>query len=384
MIVHAPEIETRDGMVRVVARLEYQTANLYLPDRLWVEFPSGQTPQPCGRADAFGPALLHLAMTLGESLDLRGVVCPRLIYGLQQYQEAFLVLYPGRLKRSEIKTTVVAPAAPPTEAPVVCQAFSGGVDSFYTLRNHLPEASSAHGLSVTHALLVHGFDVPLADETPFAEMTAAYRALLADLGVQLITARTNFREVTRPVNWEISHGAAVAFVAFALGPAIQSFLISSTQAYFELMPWGSDPRFDYWLATQRTEFIHVGAHRSRTEKLVEIANWEPVQRGLRVCWDKPMGMKNCCRCSKCLRTMACLKSAGQLEHFRNFPLPYDRHLLRHLVHPDEMVMQAARNLLQTAQTLGDAEVAADVAHTLRRTRLHHRLNGLVGWLKGRG
>ncbi len=383
MIVHAPEIQTRAGMIRVATRVEYQTTHHSLPEWLWVEFPSAQLPGPCDRADAVVPALLHLAMTLGESLDVRGAVCPRLLYGLEQYQEAFLVLFPGQFRRCEVKAGQVASAPPPEQSPVVCQAFSGGVDSFHTLRQHLPGAPSAHGMSVTHALMVHGFDVPLADESSFAGMTSAYRPLLADLGVQLLTARTNLREVTAPVNWEISHGAGVAFVAFSLGPAIRSFLISSTQAHFELLPWGSDPRFDYWLGTRRTEFLHYGAHRSRTEKLLEIADWAPAQRGLRVCWEKPDGMNNCCRCSKCLRTMACLKCAGQLEHYRTFPLPYERRFLRGLIHGDEIVTLAARNLLQVARTLGEAEVEEDVEYSLRRSERHHRLSRLRGWLKSR-
>jgi hypothetical protein len=234
MIAHAPEIRTQDGMIRVATRLEYQTTSLSLPEWLWVEFPSGQFPVPCDRADAVAPALLHLAMALGEPLELRGTLCPRLLYGLEQYQDAFLVLYPGRFQRCEVSARDVAPAALPEASPVVCQAFSGGVDSFHTLRNHSPGRFSAHRMTVTHALMVHGFDVPLADERSFREMAATYRPLLAEIGVQLLTARTNLREVTAPVHWEISHGAAIAYVALSLGPAVRSFLISSTQAHFEL------------------------------------------------------------------------------------------------------------------------------------------------------
>ena len=383
MIAHVPEVATRAGRTRVAARLEYRNSRLTLPDTLWVEFPSEQRPGPCDRADAFAPALLHLAMTLGEPLELKGAVCPRLLYGLEQYQEAFLVLYPGKFQRCKITAEQVAPPALPRESPVVCQAFSGGVDSFHTLRQHLPGGSPPQRLAVTHALMVHGFDVPLADEKSFAGMTAAYRPLLAELGVQLLTARTNFREVTASVHWEISHGAALAFVAFALGPAIGTFLISSTQAHFELVPWGSDPRFDYWLATERTEFMHYGAHRSRTEKLLEIADWVPAQRGLRVCWEKPAGINNCCRCSKCLRTMACLKAAGQLAHYPTFPLPYDRRFLRRLIHEDEIVTLAARNVLEVARRMGNAELAADVAYTLRRTARHRQLSRMKGWIKDR-
>lgn len=383
MIAHAPEVQTRDEVTRIATRIEYGRANHSGPEWLWVEFPAGQSPAPCNRADGIAPALLHLAMTLGEPLELRGAVCPRLLYGLEQYQEAFRVLFPHHFQRSEIIAREIAPAPAPTECPVVCQAFSGGVDSFHTLRLHQPGEPAAHGMTVTHALLVHGFDVPLADERSFAEMTAAYRPLLAELGVHLLTARTNLREVTAPVHWEISHGAAVAFVALSLGPAVGSFLISSTQAHFELLPWGSDPRFDHWLSTQRTEFLHYGAHRTRTEKLLEIADWPPAQRGLRVCWEKPEGVKNCCRCSKCLRTMACLKCAGQLANYPTFPLPYERQLLRELIHGDEVVTHAAENLLHVARRLGDAEVIADVEHSLRRSEQHRKLRRLRQWIKAK-
>jgi hypothetical protein len=150
----------------------------------------------------------------------------------------------------------------------------------------------------------------------------------------------------------------------------------------ELLPWGSDPRFDHWLATERTDFLHYGAHRTRTEKLLEIADWPPAQQGLRVCWVKPDGMNNCCRCSKCLRTMACLKCAGQLEHFRTFPLPYERRFLRGLIHGDEIVTLAARNLLEVARTLGDTEVAADAEYSLRRSGRHRQLRRLRAWVNG--
>jgi hypothetical protein len=322
-------------------------------------------------------------MVRGESLEVRGLVCPRLLYGLEQYQEAFRVLFPGQFQRCTITARQAMPPPPPSEEPIVAQAFSGGVDSFHTLRWHRSGEPSAQGLTVTHALLVHGFDVALGAERSFAELASAYRPLLADLGVQLLTARTNFREVTAPVHWEISHGAALACVALSLGSALRAFLVSSTQAYGELIPWGSDPRFDHWLSTQRTELIHYGAHRSRPEKLLEIADWPPAQRGLHVCWEKPDGLANCCRCSKCLRTMAALKCAGQLAHYPTFPLPYERRRLRALIHGDDVVTHAARNLLHVARQRGDAEVIADVEHSLRRSAWHRRARFLREWLRQR-
>ena len=387
MIVHEPELERRDGQLRVSARVEFRDPRPSLPDRLWIETADGAGPAPGVRADGFAVALLHLAMAIGEDMEIRGEVCPRLLSGLAPYQERFAAWFPGRLRRVAVEPSRASP--PPRRADGrVGQAFSGGVDSFFTLRERAPRLAAPGVEPVSRAVLVHGFDVPLTDDAGFRSLEAAYRPMLRELGVELVAARTNLRALTRPaVSWEISHGAALAFAALAFGGGFRAFLIPATQACDELLPWGSDPRVDPLLSTAATEIVHAGAERDRVEKLLAIADWEPARRGLRVCWERPRGLVNCCRCSKCLRTMAALTLAGALDRFPTFPLPYDRRRLRRLVYRDEVGTRAARNLLDAARRAGDRRLAADVEHSLRRSRralaVRRWWRGLAGQAEGR-
>jgi hypothetical protein len=82
--------------------------------------------------------------------------------------------------------------------------------------------------------------------------------------------------------------------------------------------------------------------------------------------------------------MACLKAAGQLQHFPTFPLPYDRRRFRQLTYKDAVLMQAAGNLLEVTRYLGDAEVASDVAHTLRHSHWRRWIKDVKCRLTGRG
>ena len=369
MIIHAPDIQPSGSKTRVSSRLEFRTRNTGLPEILWIDFPDTlKHPHPSERSDGFAAGLLILAMSLGEDLEVRGTVCPRLAYGLEQYQEAVLCMYPNLFHKIELRFERLAPSEAPSDDGIVCQAFSGGVDSFYTLHNHAPEKESGHRMAVTHALLMHGFDLPLADERSFAQMANAYAPLLQGLGVQLIPASTNIREVTGNLNWEITHGSALAFAALSLGASVRAFLVSSTGSYMESIPWGSDIRLDHWLSTAQTELIYYGSHRTRAEKLLAIADWEPFRQGLHVCWENPDGIRNCCRCGKCLRTMMLLQVAGALEHFPTFPLPYDARIARKLPHDDDILVISAENIFQVAQKRGNREILRDVNYILRRIR----------------
>jgi len=261
---------------------------------------------------------------------------------------------------------------------VVCQAFSGGVDSFHTLREHLP-SRTGHPLTVTHAMMVHGYDVPLSDIKTFDSMSAAYGPLLQEMGVSLIYVSTNIREVTGRLNWEMTHGSALAFAGLALGPKIGSFIISSTCSYGDLIPWGSDPRSDHWLSGADTEIMHFGAHLMRSEKLIALTDWAPIRKGLRVCWEKPSGINNCCRCGKCLRTMMILKIKGVLDDFETFPLGYDRKLAMRLPYDDDILILSAKILMDLARTEGCRDIESELRAALRRQRFRDISNKIAAW-----
>jgi hypothetical protein len=188
--------------------------------------------------------------------------------------------------------------------------FSGGVDSFYSLIKHRDE--------VENLVLVHGFDVPLADTKTFALAEAQALEAARLFGKRLIVARTNlhFEQPAIPCSWGMYHGAALAAVAHALTPNHGKVHIASSYSYADLHPWGSHPLLDPLWSTETVQVVHDGGE-TRIDKLRSLIQHPEVLAKLRVCWENPEKY-NCGLCEKCVRTMLGLRALG-VDHCAAFP-----------------------------------------------------------------
>lgn len=102
MIIHQPEISLENGEVLVSARVKTRFRDPYLPDRLWFRFPEAYRDYISGHSDGFLSSMLLIAMHLGEDLEVRGTVSPRLAHNLERIQEAYCQMHPTLLKRVEV------------------------------------------------------------------------------------------------------------------------------------------------------------------------------------------------------------------------------------------------------------------------------------------
>lgn len=66
------------------------------------------------------------------------------------------------------------------------QTFSGGVDGAFTTIRHVSKAVGRRAPTLTGAVMVHGFDIPPADEASHRAPRERGAPLPADLGVELI------------------------------------------------------------------------------------------------------------------------------------------------------------------------------------------------------
>ena len=190
-------------------------------------------------------------------------------------------------------------AAPPSGVSLF---FSGGVDSFRSLIKHRNEVDSL--------VLVHGFDVPLADPKAFAQAEAQAREVARLFGKRLILVRTNmhFEQPALPCNWGMYFGAALAAVAQALAPNHGKVFIASSYSYAHVQPWGSHPLLDPLWSTEAVQIAYdIG--ETRMEKLYSLVQHPEVLARLRVCWES-LADYNCGKCEKCVRTMLGLRALG--------------------------------------------------------------------------
>ena len=90
-----------------------------------------------------------------------------------------------------------------------CASFSGGVDSFYTLKNKLE--------CIHYGLYVHGFDISLRYPDTYNKTYNNLSRFWKDLDKELIGVRTNIRDFTdTQIDWLHTFTASLSGVAHCL------------------------------------------------------------------------------------------------------------------------------------------------------------------------
>jgi len=318
MKIYKPRLLIKKNQVRYYVKVKLQRANLGIPNYLWFEFSKKYLPFVSGNSDVFLACLLPLAMFYKEDIWVSGKVSKKLLEGIKKYQKIFSHWYPDIFYKVKIFPEQTIDIK--NDATGVATAFSGGVDSSFTLFSHLSQ--------ITHCLFVHGFDIPFSDNRGFGVASRAYDRFLSKHKIKLITVKTNIREITRPVNWNFSHGCALIGTALLFQKVFSLFYVPSSDTDGSLIPWGSHPKTDPLLSTESTKIAHHGLGLTRFDKLEKILDWAELYPLLRVCWVKHSGLKNCCMCHRCIQTMVMLSVLGKLQNFTNFNRPLTRDAIR--------------------------------------------------------
>ena len=366
MIINPVEMFAGEECVRLSARIEFEAGDAPDIDTLWYEFTGCDKTFFSGGADGFATALLLLAMARGEDLRVRGVLSSRLLQGLAEYQRVFHAWFPERFNPVAIECEGLRAASPGDAPPGMGAAFSGGVDSSYTLLSHLPSDAEGAPGEIDYALFIHGMDIPLHDEHTFTVASQRYQTQLGALGVRLLTARTNVRQFVDVLPWELTHGSALGSVALMLDGLLGRFYIPASFSYTELAPWGSHPLTDPLMSTDTLDVMHDGC-AARVDKVIRVANWAPARSWLRVCWERPDALQNCCRCYNCVLTMVSLDIAGHLVDCVTFAEKLERSRVRSLRLPEEE-LDEAETIIARAEAAGRHDLAADLRAALRASR----------------
>src|SRR3989344_8279605 len=327
MIIGKPKIEEKNGYLELSSQIKVESDNS-LSTTIWYRFPLSQKEFVSDRSDSFLVGLLLLAMVLEEDITVEGKISPRLAYNLKQVQEYFHTWFPDTLHLIQVDYQNVEEDK--GEKHDIVSSFSGGIDAFYTLLKHTAEIPDRD--RITHALFIGGFDVPV-DDPDIPSVKDHYANLLKDVKVKLLTADTNLKEYLDPqISQATTFGAVLSSIFLALGKNIDRVYLPSAYQYHDMLPCpeatavadGSNPITDHLFSTETTMIFHYDPAVSRMEKTIFIAKHLLTYDNLRVCWA-PVGLKNCCLCSKCFRTMLELKLCNSLDKYRlSFPRPFTK------------------------------------------------------------
>jgi len=365
MIIHPVRVEVVASRVRVAVPVQY--ASDALPSTLlWYEFSGIDELAVSKGMDGFLAAILLVAMERGEGVEVRGPVSERFLRGAREYQRVFHAWHPEKYTRVEIRAAAETGASGGGQPLGVGCAFSGGIDSSYTLLSHLPNRESDTEWNISHAIFVHGFDIPLTAESVFTDAAASYREWLKPLGVELITVRTNVRDLLAHIPWEMAHGSALASVPLLLDGLLRRFFIPASFNYDDLGAWGSHPLVDPMLSTSSLEIIHDGV-APRVDKVALVGAWSTARQWLRVCWERPDAFHNCGRCYNCLLTMVSLEISGWLRACPTFPQGLNRPAVRALRLPAGEFPEV-RRMIARARANRREDLASDLHAALWGSR----------------
>ncbi|HEY8106070.1 MAG TPA: hypothetical protein VIE46_08165 [Gemmatimonadales bacterium] len=278
---------------------------------LWYSLPDlglGQRPEP---DEPFLIAATIQAMAEGRDLVLHGTASAELLGNLAEFCEAWHRWRPQTFARVDIGAEQTTPRGVARRRETgVAVSYSGGVDSSWTIWRHVSGLAGQRSRGITHAVFVHGFDIPLADTAAFEAGCGRAAPLLAALGISLVPVRTNFRDAL-PFYWEMAYGVALASCFHQLRPHCGEALFASSRPYDVLtFPMGSNVVTDGLLSSAELQVVHDGAGRNRCEKVAGLAGWPAGLAALRVCWEGTRRDRNCGFCEKCVRTMHNFLVAG--------------------------------------------------------------------------
>jgi len=269
---------------------------------LWFEVPEWAAADP-SIVDAAALVALLPAMRTGRALLVRGTMSAALRTNLIELMAATSMWFPEFTPvRIDAEQTDDGPPDH-TRLPTGL-FFSGGVDSFHSLR------TAPHEIS--HIIHVDALDTDSRD----AGLHARIGSMLSDVAertpVGLIRVRTNMRGLLDPfAQWgPHAHALALGAVGHALSGGLATVLLAADRTYADLKPYGVHPATTPLYGSHRLATSSHGWGSYRVDKVAQIADWDVAMDHLRVCWRNPDGAYNCGVCEKCIRTVVALELAG--------------------------------------------------------------------------
>ena len=325
MIIHPPESITNNGYTIVSSRIELDKVRNDFPEYLWYKVPEQNTSFLSIRGDSFLVSILPIAMHLGENIEVRGAVSPKLAYHLKEYQFLLNFFMPREVQPIKIQYRQLS-ALDKKPSGVSC-TFSGGIDSFFNVMQHSPQNQPIPDYQLSHALFIDGFDIVLTDEQKYDRLFARYQTVLHGLGIELVPIQTNVLNFILPwLKYARFHTSILAGCGLILSGLFKRFMILNSRDYYQLQitTTGANPLNDRLLSTETMDIMHIGATYRRVEKVKAISDWEPAQDHLRVCAHHNPNQQhlNCSRCEKCTRTMIPIYALGKMDQFSTFSKPF--------------------------------------------------------------
>ena len=330
MHIGAPELSHHGDKIHVTVPVTFDPAyadrRAPAPDQLWYEFPAEYEPDLYLGPEPFIMALLPLAITTGEAIEVSAPVSPRFAFHVRCMMRVYAYWNPHRFEAVPLRCPSYQLSEVSRSDRGTAVMFSGGVDSFHALRAHLDENEAVPEYRLTHGIFIFQFDQKPYERESYTQALQSYQDLFQDLGLTLIPADFNLRafypkpeRMSKHRFQHLTHGMVLASVGGLLSGGLSRLYLAASNKFITTIVYGTSLLTDGMMSSEHFEVIHGGFDQLRAEKLLELIDWPVTYDHLRVCWWQPQGVQNCGRCHKCVRTMMTLSIAGKLQAYSTFP-----------------------------------------------------------------
>lgn len=296
--IHPLEKRLVDDKVERAVEIELPTGDR---QRLWYRFPQELDEFVTDSLDPFVIGCIFTAMSARAQLVVHANVSPSLIRNLLEFQNYWYAAAPQKYARIEIECDSQVEMERIETDRSIC-AFTGGIDSSYSIYRHASGLCGQMRRNIEAALFVHGFDIPLSDTASFSRAFELNQNTLEQFGIKLFSLQTNHQELNQ--DWNFTHGAGIVSSLSFFQKHFSEGVVPATYSYMEIRtPWGSNPISDHLMGSRNFSIFHDGAVWNRGFKLFPLKDWKLGYDRLRVCYSAAEKDKNCGKCEKCILTM---------------------------------------------------------------------------------
>ena len=285
-------------------------------------------------SNCFFIGLLYTAMYLGCDLVLQGAVSEKLLFHTEHYLIPILVdFFEGQVYPVKIHAARLFSDGYP-EANAVGTGFSGGIDSFHTIREYYIDYNGPESEKINTLLFFnvgsHGMGRGKKGmdwvEDKFRERRKALSEYPKKLGLPFVSVDSNIYSFVQTGHLQTSSLASCSAALF-LGRKLRQYYFGSIGfRYHELIYPGCFMERDYdiekidnlvlpQICTESFTAVSEGCRCSRVQKTKEICSDPFVQKYLNVCNGHEAIANNCSTCYKCQRTLLALDILGVINQF---------------------------------------------------------------------
>ena len=382
-------VERQGGQVRASADLVWEDC-ARVPARLFFEVDEERGEGMIANPHAFLLAAAVPALRFGERrVAIDAPACPVFLEGLVSALAIIAAWhYEGGRQPPVIEVASRQTQLAPGRAGRAGSFFSGGIDSYATVRLNMLAYPEGHPYRIREGVLAFGLEQD--DPRKFRHVATVLADAAAELDLTLTTVSTNIYLLYRDEDardrfrfWYLMYeGSALAAIAHSLTHRFSSMSISGTISPRMLVPFGSHPMLDPSFSSSDLRIHHAGAGLTRLEKTDLIASWGGVDpRHLRVCNQYKRyedAVLNCGECGKCLMTKLAFAALGRHEALAAFANPeLSVPLLRRRVRlEDPHDLDVYSELVEPLAARGYAGVARWLA---RMVRMYRWFGPDLGW-----